>query len=63
LFHQDFPFDSVEQPATKLVSEVHELFDFDERLFDSDLANGVGPSDARQFTLHRIVVEIKPVRY
>ncbi|KEH20232.1 hypothetical protein MtrunA17_Chr8g0368771 [Medicago truncatula] len=59
LFHQDFPSDSLEQLALKLVSEVHELFNFDERLFGSDLAIGVGPSDARRFTLHlRIVVEI-----
>jgi len=59
LFHQDFPSNSLEQLAPKLVSEVHELFDFDERLSGSDLANGVGPSDARRFTLHlRIVVEI-----
>jgi hypothetical protein len=59
LFHHDFPSDSLEELALKLVSEVHELFDFDERLFGSDLANGVGPSDARRFTLHlRIVVEI-----
>jgi len=59
LFHHDFPYDSLEKLALKLVSEVNELFEFDERLFGSGLADGVGPSDARRFTLHlRIVVEI-----
>jgi len=41
------------------VPEVHELFNFDERLFDSDLGDGVETSDARQFDLHlTVIVEI-----
>lgn len=60
LFHQVFSSDSLEQLAQRLVQEVHELFDFDERLFGSNFANGDGPSVARRFTLRlRIVVEIQ----
>jgi len=59
LFHQDFPSKSLEQLAQRLVLEVHELFDFNEILFGSNLARGVRTSIARQFTLHlTIVVEI-----
>jgi len=58
-FHQDFPSESLEQLAQRLVLEVHELFDFNEILFGSNLASGVGTSIARKFTLHlTIVVEI-----
>lgn len=39
--------------------EVHELFDFDERLFDSDLGDCVETSDARQFALRlTVIIEI-----
>ncbi|MCH89915.1 hypothetical protein A2U01_0010819 [Trifolium medium] len=60
LFHQDFPSESREELAQRLVPEVRELFDFDESLFGADLANGVGSSDnLRLFTLHlRVVVEM-----
>jgi len=59
LFHQDFPSESLEQLAQRLVLEVHELFDFNERLFDSDLGDGVETSDARQFALRlTVIVEI-----
>lgn len=59
LIHQDFPSESLEQLAQRLVLEVHELFDFNEKLFGSNLASGVGTSIAHQFTLHlTIVVEI-----
>jgi hypothetical protein len=51
LFHQDFPSESLEELVQRLVPEIHELFDFDDKLFGADLANGVGPSDYRVFTL------------
>ncbi|KEH38934.1 hypothetical protein MTR_2g084685 [Medicago truncatula] len=42
-----------------LIPKAHELFDFDEKLFGSDIVNGVGLSDACQFTLRlTFVVEI-----
>jgi len=51
--------ESLDQLAQRLIPEVYELFDFDEKLFGSDIANGVGLSDACHFTLRlTIVVEI-----
>jgi hypothetical protein len=41
LYHHDFPYESLEELSRRLVPEVHEYFDFDERLFDSDLDDGV----------------------
>jgi len=59
LFHQDFPSESLEQLAQRLIPKAHELFDFDEKLFGSDIVNGVGLSDTCQFTLRlTLVVEI-----
>ncbi|PNX91684.1 hypothetical protein L195_g047817 [Trifolium pratense] len=56
LFHQDFPSESIEELAQRLVPEVHELFDFNEKLFGSDFANGAEPSDNLRFTLSLKVV-------
>jgi hypothetical protein len=61
LFHQDFTFESLKQLAQRFIPKARELFDFNEELFGSDIAKGVGFSDARKFTLRLTIVVEKIV--